>query len=114
VVAEKQATDRTLTEIQADIDRKIAGKEIASAPAPSEGGRVIDLMEALKASLGEGRQPAKAASESAEATPISSLAKAPQADGALGRKPARRATPSTASDAVLVAKSETRKRVSKR
>ncbi len=100
--------------IQADIDRKIAGKEIATAPTAPETGRVIDLMEALKASLGESRQPAKAASESADAAPISSLAKATQADGVLDRKPARRATPAATSDAVLVAKSETRKRASKR
>ena len=41
-------------------------------------------------------------------------AKATRPDGVLDRKPARRAAPSTTNDAVLVAKSETRKRVSKR
>jgi DNA end-binding protein Ku len=95
--------------IQADIDRKIAGKEIATAPNPPEGGRVIDLMEALKASLGEGRRPAKAPSEADEtAEPIASLAKA--VDGVPGRKPARRA----AGDAAPTVAPEARKRASKR
>jgi DNA end-binding protein Ku len=99
--------------IQADIDRKIAGKEIASSPGPSETGRVIDLMEALKASLGEGRQTATAPSESETAAPIASLVNAPAKDGVLERKPARRATPSTTSDAALAARPEARKRASK-
>ena len=96
--------------IQADIERKIAGKEIASAPTPPEGGRVIDLMEALKASLGEGRRPAKVPREAETAEPIASVAKAAPADGVLDRKPARRA----AGDAPLAMPSESRKRVSKR
>jgi DNA end-binding protein Ku len=99
--------------IQADIDRKIAGKEIASAPAPSEGGRVIDLMEALKASLGENRPSAKATREREVAKPISELGgKTPPAEGLLERKPARRAT--TDMDAVSEAKPEPRKRASRR
>jgi DNA end-binding protein Ku len=98
--------------IQADIDRKIAGKEIASAPAPSEGGRVIDLMEALKASLGDSRPSAKPTREREDAKPISELGKTPPAEGVLERKPARRATPDT--DAVSDAKPEPRKRASRR
>ncbi|HEY5284215.1 MAG TPA: Ku protein [Polyangia bacterium] len=100
--------------IQADIDRKIAGKEIATSPTAPETGRVIDLMEALKASLGEsGRQPAKRPSGAEDATPIASLAPAPQPDGVLERKPARRASLSTTSEAELTAKPEGRKRASK-
>ena len=75
---------------------------------------MIDLMEALKASLGEPRQAAKTAGESAHASPIASLVKTAQPEDTLERKPARRATPSTASDAAPMAKAETRKRVSKR
>jgi len=100
--------------IQADIDRKIAGKEIASAPTPSEGGRVIDLMEALKASLGEGRPAAQTPRQIEDANPPSNLAKTVPTEGVLERKPARRATPETPSDAVLESKPEARKRASKR
>jgi DNA end-binding protein Ku len=99
--------------IQADIERKIAGQEIATAPTAPEPGRVIDLMAALKASLGEPRQSAKPANAGADATPIASLVKTAQPEGELERKPARRATPSTASNAAPVAKAETRKRASK-
>jgi DNA end-binding protein Ku len=59
------------------IDKKVEGQEITMAPeAPA--GKVIDLMEALKASLGMGGSedrkpavaaPAKAAAEEAEAAP---------------------------------------------
>ena len=100
--------------IQVDIERKIAGKEIASAPAAPETGRVIDLMEALKASLGEGRQSAKPPRETDHAEPTLSIAKAPPDGGVLERKPARRATPAAPSDAVLETKPEARKRASKR
>jgi len=68
--------------IQADIDRKVQGQEIA-APAPSpEPARVIDLMEALKASLGA---KAKAATSQAPAS------ETPAAGGIATRRPARRA-----------------------
>jgi len=33
------------------IERKVAGQEITSEAAPETGGKIIDLMEALKASL---------------------------------------------------------------
>ena len=99
--------------IQADIERKIAGKEIASAPTAPETGRVIDLMEALKASLGEGQPSGKTPRESENAAPISSLAKGPQAEGDLERKPARRAPSSLTGDAGQLARPEARKRASK-
>ncbi len=53
--------DEEKQRIQAAIDQKIAGNEIAesSAPAPASG-QIIDLMEALRASLG-GKKPAQAA-----------------------------------------------------
>ena len=43
--------------IQADIQRKVDGQEIATAAPVEEPARVIDLMEALKASLAAGRKP---------------------------------------------------------
>jgi DNA end-binding protein Ku len=41
--------------VEAAIQRKVAGKEVslAEAPQPRGGGNVIDLMQALRASLGE-------------------------------------------------------------
>ena len=91
--------------IQADIERKVAGKEISAAPEPSETGRVIDLMEALKASLAEGRKSPKApevGNDGEHAAPTVSLT-------------ARRATTATAkqAEATSAAKPEPRKRASK-
>jgi DNA end-binding protein Ku len=40
--------------IQEDIQRKVAGQDISASPAAPEPARIIDLMEALKASLGKG------------------------------------------------------------
>ncbi len=51
--------DEVRERIQADIDRKVQGHDISeSAPAP-EPARIIDLMAALKASLGKGAAAAK-------------------------------------------------------
>ena len=65
--------DEVRERIQADIDRKVQGHDISeSAPAP-EPARIIDLMAALKASLGKGAaaagkaEPAAEAAEEAEA-----------------------------------------------
>jgi DNA end-binding protein Ku len=50
----KEFRDEFKSRIEAAIQRKIAGKEIslAEAPVAAGGGNVIDLMEALRASLG--------------------------------------------------------------
>jgi DNA end-binding protein Ku len=95
--------------IQADIERKVAGKEIASAPAPAETGRVIDLMEALKASLNEKRSSAKRARDDEAAEGQAKAA----ASEVLSRKPARSAA-AAASDDGEATKPEPRKRASKR
>jgi DNA end-binding protein Ku len=64
--------DEVRERIQADIERKVQGHDISeSAPAP-EPARIIDLMAALKASLGKGAaagktDPAAEAAEEAEA-----------------------------------------------
>ena len=97
--------DEVRKRIQADIERKVEGKEIA-APAPTEEpARVIDLMEALKASLGAKAKAAAAASASDDAHD-----ETPDAGGIAARRPARRAT----AGAPAAAKAEPRKRASKR
>ena len=65
-----QYRDEVRERIQADIERKVQGQDISQAVEPSaEPARVIDLMAALKASLGKGKSdrpaaaPAPAASE---------------------------------------------------
>jgi DNA end-binding protein Ku len=75
------------------IDRKIAGKQIVSPEAPAEesGGQVIDLMEALRASLSANKvkraAPAKVpAAKKAPAGDVEALASKP-------RRPVKRAAP---------------------
>jgi DNA end-binding protein Ku len=70
--------------IQAQLERKIAGQEIQIAPA-EPGGQIIDLMEALKASLAK-KPSGKASSAAPESAPAKPVAVPdPQ------RKPAKRA-----------------------
>ncbi|MEM7050992.1 MAG: Ku protein [Acidobacteriota bacterium] len=66
--------DEVRAKVQAMIDRKVEGEEIVAAPEEAPKAQIIDLMSALKASLGDGdegedagRKPAKrAAVEEAE------------------------------------------------
>ncbi len=44
-------TDEVRTRIEAAVQKKVEGQEITLAEAPEPGGKVIDLMEALRASL---------------------------------------------------------------
>jgi len=68
-------TDQVRARIEAAVQKKVEGQEISLAEPPVEGGaQVIDLMEALRASLGK---KAPAAAEPAPAT--------------AARKPAKRA-----------------------
>ena len=61
--------------IQAAIDKKVEqGQEIALAEAPQPAGQVIDLMEALRASLE--KKPAKRAPAAAPAQPAKPARKA--------------------------------------
>ncbi|HKA41082.1 MAG TPA: Ku protein [Burkholderiales bacterium] len=66
-------TDEVRTRIEAAVQKKVEGQEITLTEAPTGGAQVIDLMEALRASL-EKKAPAKAREAPAE-----------------GRKPPRRA-----------------------
>jgi DNA end-binding protein Ku len=57
-----QYRDEVRERIQADIEKKVQGQDISeAAEAPSEPARIIDLMAALKASLGKGKGAATAA-----------------------------------------------------
>ncbi len=60
--------DTVRERVQAEIDKKIAGQDITAAePEAPKGTRVLDLMEALKASLGKGsKEEAKSAKAAAE------------------------------------------------
>jgi DNA end-binding protein Ku len=57
--------DEVRTRIEAVIQKKVEGQEITMAEAPEGGAQVIDLMEALRASL-EKKAPAKASQPQAE------------------------------------------------
>jgi DNA end-binding protein Ku len=70
--------------IEEDIKRKVDGQEIAVAGPEPEPARIIDLMEALKASLGKNKGATAATSTAAASTSASSPP--PGAE----RKPARR------------------------
>src|SRR5262245_31822709 len=72
----KQFQDEEKKRILAAIDEKIAGKQIVATEAPEApaGAQVIDLMEALRASLGKkGGKPEKAAGGREEAIPGGAL-----------------------------------------
>lgn len=69
----KAYKDEVRERIQADIQRKVEGHEIETTEEPAAPAQVIDLMEALKASLaahgksdGQSRRPARSAAEPAE------------------------------------------------
>jgi DNA end-binding protein Ku len=55
-------TDEVRTRIEAAVQKKVEGQEITMAEEPQQGAQVIDLMEALKASLE--KKPAKQAERS--------------------------------------------------
>jgi DNA end-binding protein Ku len=77
-----QYTDQVAERIEAAVQKKVEGQEITLTEAPEGGGaQVIDLMEALRASL-EKKKPARAK----EATPSAAVA-----PGRETRKPAKRA-----------------------
>jgi len=75
-----QYTDDVAARVQAAVERKVEGHEITMSEAPESGGaQVIDLMEALRASL-EKKGPARAAKPAPVAEPAPAT-----------RKPAKRA-----------------------
>ncbi len=77
-------TDDVRTRVEAAIEKKVQGQEITLAQAPVEaGGQVIDLMEALRASL-EKKAPARV--EAAEGRKAAKRAAQPQASRKAARK----------------------------
>src|SRR5207237_1973606 len=69
--------DEVKKRIHEQIERKVQGKEITEEPTEAPKTQIIDLMEALKASLAKGkgstggeRKPAKRAERAAEAKPV--------------------------------------------
>jgi DNA end-binding protein Ku len=77
-------TDEVRARIEAAVQKKVEGQEITLSEAPEGGAQVIDLMEALRASL-EKKAPVRAKAE--EAPPIE------------GRKPPKRAPKAAAGSA---------------
>jgi DNA end-binding protein Ku len=83
-----QYTDAVAERIEAAVQKKIEGQEIATSEAPQQGAQVIDLMEALRASLErKGAKPAKAAPAPAK----SAEAVSPKTTEPEVRKPPKRA-----------------------
>jgi len=76
-----QYTDEVRERIEAAVQKKVEGQEITLAEPQETGGQVIDLMEALRASL-EKKSPARG--------------KAPAPPPAAERKPPKRAQPEDA------------------
>jgi len=62
-----QYTDDVRARVEAAIQKKVEGQEITTTEAPEAGGQVIDLMEALRASLE--KKPAKRPQAAAQAAP---------------------------------------------
>ena len=84
--------DEEKKRVLAAIDEKIAGKQIVAAEhaEPASGGQVIDLMDALRASLGERAAQPKAAPAKVTAISGASVAPAAEADKRKGVRRAER------------------------
>jgi DNA end-binding protein Ku len=93
-------TDDVATRIEAAVQKKVDGQEITMAEAPTGGAQVIDLMEALRASLDK-KGPARAA------------AAAPAAPAAV-RKPPKRAQAAATTAPEVPAAATTRKAARKK
>jgi DNA end-binding protein Ku len=114
---EQQATDRfdpapyvddVRTRIETAIQKKVEGQEITMTEAPEGGGQVIDLMEALRASL-ERKTPARPRAVASEASEPRAEAPKQAAAQATGRKPPRRAESGRAQETGSTAKKSAKK-----
>jgi DNA end-binding protein Ku len=81
-------TDEVRARVEAAVQKKVEGQEITMAEAPEGGAEVIDLMEALRASLEKKKTPAPAKA-AAEPEPRKAPRRAQQAEPA-PRKAARK------------------------
>ena len=93
-------TDEVAARIHAAVEKKVEGQEITLAEAPEGGAQVIDLMQALRASL-EKKAPARA-----KAAQPSDAATEP---AAAARKPPKRAQQAEAAAAAPVARKSAKK-----
>ena len=82
-------TDDVRTRVEAAVQKKVEGHEITMAEAPEGSAQVIDLMEALRASLEKKKAPAPAKPAAAEAESRKAPRRAQQAESA-PRKAARK------------------------
>src|SRR5262245_18938428 len=72
-------TDEVRGRIEAAVQKKVEGQEITSTEVPETGGQVIDLMEALRASLGKKAAPAAKPAAAAESRKPPKRAQQPEA-----------------------------------
>ena len=87
-----QYRDEVRERIQADIEKKVQGQDISeAAEAPAEPARIIDLMAALKASLGKGKgaSPAAAPSSAESEEPPAARRGAQRSEKAAAAEPKR-------------------------
>jgi DNA end-binding protein Ku len=82
--------DTVKDRMQEIIEQKVEGQEITFAPTEAPKAQIIDLMEALKASLGEAEEPAKAPARAKSATQRKPAKPSPRSKAAEGGK--KRAT----------------------
>ena len=87
-----QYQDEVKQRIQADIEKKVQGKEIEVSETSEQPAQIIDLMEALKASLGaaKGSKRAPAAAEDEERHPAKGKTEKGTARRSEGKRAARR------------------------
>jgi DNA end-binding protein Ku len=92
--------DEVRARILGEIEKKVQGQEISlSEPAEPQGAQIVDLMEALKASIASaGKKPAKAAEPAAAEKPQLRAVPAAEEEEAPARKPAKRAPRTAAAD----------------
>jgi DNA end-binding protein Ku len=78
--------DEVRKRVQEALDRKVQGGQFSVTAAPKKGGEIVDLMEALRASLGKPRKEASKAVASAERKPPRSAPRAAEKRTASARK----------------------------
>jgi DNA end-binding protein Ku len=71
-------TDEVRVRIETAVQKKVEGQEITMAEEPQEGAQVIDLMEALRASLDKKKTPAPAKASEAETRKAPKRAQQPE------------------------------------
>jgi DNA end-binding protein Ku len=78
--------DEVRKRVQEALDRKVQGGQFSVTASPKKGGEIVDLMEALRASLGKPRTAAPKAAASAERKPPRTAPRAAEKRTASARK----------------------------